>query len=300
MEYRRPSLIGPLILITIGVLFLLANMGMLPISFWEIAFRFWPLLLILVGLDILIGRRSPLGSLLILVLWAALIGGIIWLASPQGAGLLPATAAVSDQLSQPLGDIKSASVALNTGVADTTVNSLSSDTGDLMNGTFSHGEGSRVVKTYQVVGDEGRLGLREEGFNFFLTSTSVSRWAIGLNPAVPLALSLNGGVGRTVLDLSGLKVTSLSIDSGVGAMDMTAPKAGMVTMRLNGGVGAARVVIPQGMVARIRVHAGLGGTNVNQTRFPRFGDVYQSADYASATDKIDIEVDGGVGGISIQ
>jgi hypothetical protein len=300
MEYRRPSLIGPLILITIGVLFLLSNMGMLPFTFWEVAVRFWPLLLILVGLDIMIGRRSTVGGLLILVLWVALIGGLIWLASTQGAGFLPGTAAVSEPLSQPLGDIKSASVALNFGVADTVVNSLGSDSGDLMNGTFRHPEGTRVVKTYQVVGDEGRLALREEGFNFFLPTAGFSRWEVGLNPAVPLALIVNGGVGRSVLDLSGLRVTMLSIDSGVGSIDVTAPRAGFVTMRLNGGVGSARVVIPPGMPARIRVDAGLGGISVDQARFPRFGDVYQSADYASATDKIDVDIDGGVGGISIQ
>ncbi len=300
MEYRRPSLIGPLILITIGVLFLLANMGTLPFSFWEIAVRFWPLLLILVGLDIIIGRRSALGGLFVVVLWVALIGGLIWLANTQGAAFLPGTAAASEPLSQPLGDIRSASVVLNVGMADTKVNSLGSDSNDLMNGTFRHPEGTRIVKTYQVVGDEGRLALKEEGFNFFLTTGSFSRWDIGLSPAVPLALTVDGGIGRSMLDLSALRVTSLSIDSGVGSIDVTAPKVGFVTMRLNGGVGSARVVIPPGMPARIRVDAGLGGINVDQTRFPRFGRVYQSADFASATDKIDVDINGGVGGISIQ
>ncbi len=300
MEYRRPSLIGPLILITIGVLFLLANMGMLPFTFWEIAVRFWPLLLILVGLDIIIGRRSTLGGLVILVLWIALIGGLIWLASPQGAGFLPGAAAVSEPLSQPLGDIRSASVTLNVGMADTVLKSLGSDSVDLMNGTVRHPEGTRVVRTYQVVGEEGRLTLYEEGFNFFLTTTGFGRWDIGLNPAVPLVLTVNGGVGRSALDLSGLRVTSLSVHAGVGSIDVAAPNAGFVTIRLSGGVGPARVVIPPGMPARIRVHAGLGGISVDQSRFPRFGEVYQSADFASATDKIDVEIDGGVGGISIQ
>ncbi len=300
MEHRRPSLVGPLILITIGVLFLLANMGMLPLSFWEIAFRFWPLLLILIGLDILVGRRSPLGSLLILILWAALIGGIIWLASPQGAAYLPSAAAVTDQVSQPLDDIKSASIELDTGLADTTVAALGPDSGDLMSGTFGHREGSRIVKTYEVVGDGARLRLREESTNFFLASTSISRWDVRLNPAVPLSLIVNGGVGRTSLDLSTLQARDLVIDSGVGSMTVTAPRSGSVRMSLNGGVGSATVIVPQGVAGRIRVNAGLGGISVNQSRFPRSGDIYQSVDFVNATDKIDIQVDGGIGGISIQ
>ena len=300
MEYRHRGVVGPLILITIGVLFLLANMGMLPLSFWEIGFRFWPLILILIGLEILIGRRSALGALAIVVLWVALVGGVLWLAFAQGGGILPSAVGTSEQLSQPLQDIKSATVNLNIGFSNTTLNSLGSDSGDLMKGTFRHAEGTRVVKSYQVVGNDGRLGLKEEGTNFILGGSSVSRWELGLNPAVPIVLNVNGGIGTATLDLSALNVTSLSIDTGIGSLNVTTPKTGAVTMRLNGGVGSATVTIPQGVAARIRVDGGLGGIHVDQARFPKIGDTYQSADYASATNKMDIEVDGGVGSINIR
>lgn len=301
MEHRRPSLIGPLILITIGVLFLLANLGALPFSFWEIATRFWPLLLILIGLDIILGRRSLLGSLAILLLWIALVAGVLWLAFAQGGGLLPSAAMVSDELAQPLGDIKSATVELNIGTARTNVTTLGSDTNDLMKGTFRHAAGTRVVKTYNVAGSEGRLALKEEGVSFvFFGGGSVSRWEIGLNPQVPIALRINGGVGRATLDLAALNLTSLNIDAGIGAVDVTTPKSGVVTLRVNGGVGSATITIPPGVAARIRVDGGLGGIRVDESRFPKFGSVYQSADYATATNKIDIDVDGGVGSITIR
>lgn len=300
MEHRRPSLIGPLILITIGVLFLLANLGMLPFSFWEIAARFWPLLLILIGLDIILGRRSLLGSLVIVLLWIALVAGVLWLAFAQGGGLLPSAAMVSDELAQPLGDIKSATVELNIGTARTNVTTLGSDTSDLMKGTFRHAEGTRVVKTYNIAGSEGRLVLKEEGVNFIFGGGRVSRWDIGLYPQVPLALRINGGIGRATLDLTALNLTSLNIDAGIGAIDMTTPKSGVVTMRVNGGVGAATITVPPGVAARIRVDGGLGGIRVDESRFPKFGSVYQSADYASAANRIDIDVDGGVGSITIR
>jgi hypothetical protein len=43
----RPSLIWPVILITVGILFLLSNLGVLDINFWEL-WRLWPVLLILI------------------------------------------------------------------------------------------------------------------------------------------------------------------------------------------------------------------------------------------------------------
>jgi hypothetical protein len=300
MEHRRPSLIGPLILITIGILFLLANLGMLPLSFWEIAVSYWPLILILIGLEILIGRQSVLGGLVIFVLWIALIAGVLWISFAQGSGVLPASAAVTDQLAQPLEDIKSATVDLNIGFARTDVTSLGSDSNDLMQGTFRHAEGARFVKTYNVAGSEGRLALKEEGVNFILGGNSLSHWEIGLNPQIPIALRVNGGVGRAILDLSALNIPSLNIDAGVGSFTITTPKAGVTTMRINGGVGLATITVPQGVAAHIRVDGGLGSTRVDESRFPKAGNVYQSADYASATNKIDIEVDGGIGSINIR
>lgn len=300
MENRRPSIIGPLILITAGVLFLLANMGMLPFTFWELAVRFWPILLILIGLEIIFGRRSLLGALVILVLWIGLVAGVIWVAYAQGGGILPTTAAATEQISQPLGDIKSATIDLNVGFSNTTLTSLGTDSGDLMKGTFSHGQGTSLVKTYNVAGSDGRLSLKEEGTNFILGGATVSRWDVGLNPSLPVVLRVDGGVGRTNLDLGALKITSLQVDTGIGTVNMTTPGSGSITMRLNGGVGSATVNIPQGVAGRMRVSSGLGGIHIDENRFPRFGEIYQSADFASAANKIDMEIDGGIGSINIR
>lgn len=58
-EWRyRPhhSFFWPLLLIVIGTLLLLNNMGVLPWAVWDNIWRFWPLILILFGLEILLGK----------------------------------------------------------------------------------------------------------------------------------------------------------------------------------------------------------------------------------------------------
>ena len=52
---RRGGLIGPLILIGLGVVFLLNNLGILDWSIWEILLRLWPVLLVAAGLDLILG-----------------------------------------------------------------------------------------------------------------------------------------------------------------------------------------------------------------------------------------------------
>src|SRR5690242_11383019 len=64
---RRTPLVGPLLLIGAGLVFLLINMGVLDEGVWVQLLQLWPLLLIAIGLDLLIGRRNPGLSLLIVL-----------------------------------------------------------------------------------------------------------------------------------------------------------------------------------------------------------------------------------------
>jgi len=62
MNVRR-GLFWPLVLITIGLVFLLVNYGLIPGVTAVSLLSLWPLLLILAGVDIAIGRRWPLAAL---------------------------------------------------------------------------------------------------------------------------------------------------------------------------------------------------------------------------------------------
>jgi hypothetical protein len=252
----------------------------------------------LIGLEIIVGRQSIIGGLVVLVLWVAIVGGVLWLSFTQASA--PTGGSAIEELAQPLGNITSAVVDLNIGVATTNVTALEPGTTDLMKGKFTHAPGVRIAQTYSVVGSEGRLTLKEEGVPWMLGSAHTSRWEMGLNPTIPLTLRINGGVGRATLDLSALNVPSLGIDAGVGSLVVTTPSTGVTLMRVNGGVGNLTITIPQNVAARIRVDAGIGSIRVDQARFPKTGDTYQSADYTSASNKIEIEIDGGLGSITVQ
>ena len=58
MDERRDSnrLVGGLVLLGLGLLFLLSNFGYFPSGLWD---RWWPLILIAIGLIILLRRPEP-------------------------------------------------------------------------------------------------------------------------------------------------------------------------------------------------------------------------------------------------
>ncbi len=105
---RRPSFVGPLVLIAVGVIALLLETGRLRAStFWPWYARWWPVVLILIGLGLLgeyfldrnnaqPGRRSVGGIVWLIVLFSVLGGG-----SHLATGLAPWSSHWNDVFDDP-------------------------------------------------------------------------------------------------------------------------------------------------------------------------------------------------------
>ena len=60
---HSPDIVGALILITVGILLLLNNLNLVPWSIWQDLWQFWPVLLILWGVQMVFGP-SLIGKLI--------------------------------------------------------------------------------------------------------------------------------------------------------------------------------------------------------------------------------------------
>lgn len=65
---QRTGILGPLILVMIGLLLLLNNLGMLPLGLWGTVWRFWPVVLILIGLNVLATHSDSQSRYILFVL----------------------------------------------------------------------------------------------------------------------------------------------------------------------------------------------------------------------------------------
>ncbi len=125
-------------------------------------------------------------------------------------------------------------------------------------------------------------------------------WTLALTPDVPLALDLQTGASDNHIDLTGLRVTDLRIECGASSTHVRLPSgSGHTRVDLHYGAASLELQVPEGVAARIRVRGALMGVAIDQRRFPRSGDEYQSPDFASATDRVEIDAEGGVGSIKV-
>ena len=65
---RLGSIFLPLLLIGLGALLLLQNAGLIQVSIWDVVGRLWPLIPVLIGIELLIGQRSPRAAVVVMLL----------------------------------------------------------------------------------------------------------------------------------------------------------------------------------------------------------------------------------------
>jgi|FLYN01.1.fsa_nt_gi hypothetical protein len=331
---HRPSLFWPIALISIGVIWLLGNLGVLSGANIAVLFRLWPLILIVVGIELLIGRNSPAMSGLIAIGGVVLV--VIFMLIGPSLGWAGDIEVKTASFSEPRGDAVSADVSLNLGVADTTITALS-DSGDLFTADLRYvgevefeaeGETEKVISLSQT--DDGA-----DSFNIFSSTWFISGdeldWNIGLSPDVPLELTIHSGVGEANLDLSGLQITSLEVSSGVGEINVNLPSAGErysaqisggvgethltipagpdITLTISGGGGETTIDVPDGAGVRVEADGGVGGVNLpddfqrtsgDEDNFVGESGTWETDNFAEAGQQIVITYNGGVGSLNIE
>ena len=309
------SLFAPLAMITIGVLFLLDNLNVLPPLNWGAALRFWPLALIFAGLDVLaVQIRRPLGTVLSLLVTAAALavfGYLLLRGSPddtlRGLGLPIDSVSELREETFAVGaeGVTSAAITLDLANTATVIGPLAGD-GLIAGSIWTRGE----LLVEPESGDEGRMevevGVRENAADWFDPRTwqegNDHHWTIDLSPTVPLALRLDVGNGATTATLDELNLTALTLDSGNGAVEATLPD-GNYDVRVDSGNGRVVLRLPEDVEAHVEYDTGNGSLNVDE-RFERIsGDaddgVYETAGYSVASEGITIYLNSGNGSVTI-
>jgi hypothetical protein len=161
--------------------------------------------------------------------------------------------------------------------------------------------GERVMRDFAVEDETATLALRSEGvFAPVVGSWGGERgWDLGLNPDVPLELEISLSVGKSDVDLTDLMVSDLDVNMGIGQTMVVLPDEGSFQARIEGAIGETVVVIPTGLSARIRVDTALGSSNLPDG-YQRQGDVYVSPGYASAENRVDLDVSQAIGYVSVR
>jgi len=311
VRQERRSFFWPVVLIGIGVLLLLSNLGLFPESGWAVLWRFWPVALVALGLDVLIGQRSLGGAIasgILILILAGMVIGLAFFAEqiPALVQLTQSSKLQSKYVEHPMEKVESAKVTIDWNSAPGYLSALE-NSDNLIEGDVDY----RGELAFRVTNTNGRAEVVLDSFFQGVTlgqSSSDSgdgKWDVKLNPGVTYELWMDTGSGSCDFDLSRFTVNDLNLDSGSGSIQLKLPATSSFRGEFDTGSGAVTITLPESVGMRVTLDSGSGSFQPD-ARFTlvsgeRDDDgVWETKNYASADYKIDLTIDQGSGSIRIR
>lgn len=315
-QQRKTSMVMPILLIAIGALFLFRNWhpGFDPYQFIRDNWKYWPLLLILVGIGKIwdysrhrtdsagqpAGAGIALGSTLGVVAFIFVV--VILVGHYQktrhhddpGDGFYRHGSQVVEM--RELQGAKMVKVGLHLGAGRLNV---SGGSGHLMNADFHFDKEWENPKIdYHVTGEQGFLDVNRES-EHVVFGPSENNWDLKFTNDVPLDLHVDMGAGQGNLKLRDMDVTNVELQIGAGQVDVdvTGPRKSDLNISVKGGVGQATIHLPKDVGVRAFASGAIG--TVRAAGMHHDGHEYTNDAYGKSPHTIHLEVQGAIGDIEL-
>jgi hypothetical protein len=258
--------IWPLLIVAIGALWLLATVDVLPDAATDILLRSWPVLLILFGFDLLIGRRRlRLGQQGVSYTVVALVGtlvalaAIVWLAYAKQADVVRAdkqaafAQAVEDTASQLRVD-----AAVNR--AEITISPVEGDSREVR-ADYAGSDESDVSFEWSSEADVSSLSITEAEQDALPKLEAYGRGTLDLTLPVVVSLqelTVGGDAGNISANLRPLRIGQLNLAVGEGDLDVSLPSDAVMTGVIRTGDGSITLNVPQNVALTLSLGEGSG------------------------------------------
>lgn len=245
-------------------------------------------------------------------------------------GCSSSSSVLTQDFLEPLNGVKTTKVEIDPGDGNLTIDELIRSEQELASGTLQYLE-NRDLPTHTVdtTNSPAILTLKASGGQPWIrlpwaACNSATDWQIHLNPRVISELTAHTDGGNINLNLTGMIITYLKADTGGGNIEALLPDqvanlnttvetgggniilslgnsfTGRSAVRASSGAGDVTVRLPDDIAARIHASSGMGKIIID-SRFSKVDDTtYQSPDYESAINKVEITVESGAGNVTIE
>jgi hypothetical protein len=268
---------------------------------WRMLWRYWPLLVIILGLaklwDHMRSRNDPQyrssnwisGGLIAVVVFAILVG-----ASMHSSGA--SNPILDDKQSVEKQNAQSVIAKIEMGAGQLNVDGGSAH---LLDTEFKYDEQSGKPRVdYSVSGTSGNLSVSQQGNGGVHLGRNENTWTLRFGD-VPLDLNLDMGAGQGDLNLRKVNLTRLRVEMGAGQInvDLTGERKQSFDVDVHGGVGEADIRLPRDVGVEIRADGGIG--SIDTSGLHKEGGRWVNDAYGKSPITIHMNVEGGIGEIRL-
>ena len=303
---RRGSLLVGFLLAALGVLILLTTTGAVSFGIWIELATYWPVLLLLIGAEVILAERPVLIRVGVVAATLAAVVAASYFSMPDYDPPEPLRAGYVEQL----GDAQRLRLSMAFIGGDV---ELTSDT--TVSGSFARllaaDFGSRPARVIREQSN-GDVEFHLVSSGPFLTHSSydgytrreseisfpvgLADWKLELSPNVEVDIEISAGATDLDLDLRGLNVRELDIEAGASDIRIRLPaNAGQTYVDIAAGATDVELLVPDNVAAHIDIDSLLGSDWIDPHRF-RFMEiddvyVYRSANYSEAQNRVRVDIE---------
>jgi hypothetical protein len=311
MAIHRARLYWGVFFIVLGGVPLAYNQGAVAMDTVEQLWRFWPVILIGIGLAIVLSRTpaSIVGGLVVAASLGLVFGSLLAVGPEIGCG--PDKGPSHTFVRSGTFDGSSPSVHLDLQCGTAQVTASSDDRWQI--DASIRGEDPGVIATSNslTIRQGDRHGwffnrsydlwdiLLPSGMGSLSASVSAGEASFDLAGATIPNASFSLSAGSMTVDLSAASVDNLTVDSSVGSTSLILDGSSSISVRIENSIGSTEICAPSSLELRIRYTGSLASENFSSAGLAHVNGAWETLGYDTAAHRADLTIDNSVGSVTL-
>lgn len=280
-------------LLLIGVIWLLINFGVIDFSVFYSLFTLWPLFFIVIGINIIFRKYGMVR----LVTWGLFLAALVLYGHfvDDGYDLKGGIQAGKDVRIERTAVMEKGKLKLSLGAINLDVDAGGAH---LVEARVSDAD-IQYLSTVEEDEKAVDVNFTQKRKNFFRLGNFGCN--LSLNKDIVWDMDIDLGVAHGTLDLSQLKVSKVEVDTGIGDLNLILGSNCEYTyVTIDSGITNMDVVLPDNAGVRIKVDGLVAKGGIKDLGWEKRDGYYVSPNYDNAANKIDIDIDTGIGNVSFK
>lgn len=289
----RSKIVVGLIFITIGIFLLLANLGLINYNVFHSLVNLWPLLLIVIGINVIARNNKIISYITWLLFFIILIAYGVYTQNSLGVSDL---IGIEEVYMERQGSTIYGNLNLDLGASSLNINSTDED---LLSADLS-GRRLDYWQEYRNGYENVDIGFESRGFTIGDIQHYEATYDFYLNSEIIWDVEFDLGAVSAYLNFENIPVRSIDLDSGAASLTIVLGDKHDLDLSIDSGASSIDLIIPTGVGLRIEMDSGLTSTNIKDLGLIDTGDYYMTPNFDSADVKINLDIDMGVGKINFE
>jgi hypothetical protein len=279
----------------VGALLMAGNLGYASVSAWDMLSKGWPLILVGIGVDIILGRHTVARAIIGIFMALVLIGGMFWLADLSFPGSVH-----SMDFNQTYKNETSLQLNIERIAGRVELSAGKPSSGALLDGEFNllKNENLEPSVEQKANGVVVNLDTNSNTFPGAIRPSQSAYWKIKVNPEPELTLNSKVTVGESRLDLRGLAVKDVRSETTMGRTDIYTANTKDATYHISGSMGEIVIRVPKGAAVTVSVNKTIGTVSFPDG-YDRENGTYNSPAFSDNESAIRISVDLPIGALRV-